>query len=248
MFDTTGLPKKAAVLSCVGMLLGACATNSGTADMDSASMNSDERELARYAGKSYVEDYAVQGGLAGALGGAAIGCILFEVIGSDCAKGAIALGVAGGVGGAVWGAEQGRQTEKLAERQLRAEEAQAIAESELAAARESKAAATEVVNQQKARLSSLRNNLVNGRASQTEAQEALKEARRAEALIGGSRDKLSDSLKDVKDRIDLEQRKGNDTTKLEETHRDMQQEEYALNSQLSALQAEIELTEATATT
>jgi len=206
-------------------------------------MTQEERELAGYAGEDYVNQYAVQAGLAGAAGGALVGCVLFEVLGNDCATGAIAGGALGGLGGAVWGAEQGRETERLAERQLTAEQALAIAESELESAQESNEAASAVVSQQQVRLAVLRSDLASGRAGQTEAEEALKEARRAQALIGGSSAKLADSLQDVKDRIAREKKQGEDPSKLEETYRDMQRAETELNSQLATLQGEIELTE-----
>jgi hypothetical protein len=92
----------------------------------------DGKQVAAYSGPEYAEDYAVQGGLIGAAGGAAIGCQIGELLSDgDRAKYAVIFGGVGAAGGAAYGYDLGRDTEEMASRQVSAEQALASADSEL---------------------------------------------------------------------------------------------------------------------
>ncbi|WP_404382955.1 hypothetical protein [Caenispirillum salinarum] len=233
--------KTGAVVLTAVATLSACATGP---KLDQANMNADERQLASYAGEDYVEQYAMQAGLAGAAGGAIAGCIIAAVAGASCEDGALIGAGIGGLAGVAYGAEAGRQTAQLAQHQLGEEQALAVAAQELDDARASNRAAQAVVTQQGRRLASLRERMEAGTASRAQYDAALEDAKQAEMLIGGSRDKLRDSLGDIEKRIDTERDRGGDTAKLTATYESLKKEADNLDRQLAVLTSDREATEA----
>lgn len=234
--------KTGAIVVMAAATLSACVTTGPRPTQ--ANMSADERQLASYAGEDYVEKYALQAGLAGAAGGAIAGCIIATVAGANCEQGALIGGGIGGLAGTLYGVDAGRQTAQLAEQQLGEEQALAVAAQELEDARASNRAAQAVVLEQGRRLTSLRERMEAGAASREQYDAALEEAKQAEMLIGGSRDKLRDSLGDIEGRIAAERDRGGDTAKLKATLESLKAEADSLDRQLAVLTSDREATEA----
>ncbi|GEO81726.1 glycine zipper domain-containing protein [Pararhodospirillum oryzae] len=236
----------------IGFFLAACTTTGSTpggtgsgsgATTTAATLTSNERQLATYAGEDYVQKYAVQAGLVGAVGGAGLGCLIGHLAFGDCGVGAAIGAGVGGLAGAAVGASMGRETEQLAQQQLSAEQALVVARDESKAAEASNRAARALVAEQTSTLRSMRQNLQRGKVTRQAYAAAIEDAKQAEKLIGGSRDKMRDSIVDIQNRIRMERENGRSTGDLERTLKDLRQQEASLDKQLAMLTKERETSE-----
>lgn len=233
--------KKCAVALTATAFLAACQTTG--APSDPTSMTTEQRALATYAGENYVQSYAAQWGLVGAAGGALAGCLIGEALGQGCGRGAAVGGVLGAGVGITYGVQAGRETERLADKQLAAEQALVIANQELKNSREANRDAKALLDRQRKELAQLRKSIAAGNATRVQYDKGLADARQTESLIGGSRNKLRHSIEDVKQRIAYERSRGGNTKQLEERYKELQQQEKNLDRQLSAATKEREMME-----
>ena len=209
----------------------------------------DGKQVAQYSGPEYAEDYAVQGGLIGAAGGAAIGCLIGEMISDgDCAKYALIFGGVGAAGGAAYGYDLGRETEVMASRQISAEESLASANSELEKARAAERAATNVVRDQKVKLETLRTQSNSSSAAKAEYEDAIEAAKGFQLYLGGSIERVSDSIEDIQQRIAMTaQTDPQEAAELGKKQKELEQVRDNLRNQLNTLIATIETHEVSLT-
>lgn len=246
MFAKSSFKRSLAVLTVASLTLAGCAGSGAKSNFDQSSMNQRERSLYDYAGQHYVEAYAAQAGIAGAVAGALIGCIAARALGASCGEGAAVGGLLGAGAGAAIGAEEGRKTEELAKRQLSAQQANQIADTELAAARGANADAAVLVQQQRAALADLRAKVSSRSANADQAKKALDAAKQTEALIGGSSEHLKQSIKDLDQQITIARAKGASTADLVRRKKSLEDEEKKLDQALADLSADRKSTERSA--
>jgi hypothetical protein len=202
----------------------------------------DGQEVAEYSGNDYAEEYAVQGGLIGAAGGAALGCLLGEVIASgECGKYALIFGGVGAAGGAAYGYEVGRDTEEMASQQVSAEQALAQADSELEKARRTQQAAANVVSNERVKLDNLQAQAATSEASRQAYEDEIEAAKGFQLYLGGSIERVNDSIADIDQRIAMtSQTDPAQASELSKKRQELEQVRDGLNRQLDILVATIE--------
>lgn len=149
----------------------------------------------------YSDNYAVEGGVTGAIIGGVGGCVIAEMAGEDCETGAAIGALAGAAVGAVAGSRIGERQNVYRDREASLDDKLEIAEADLADAQSARLAAQRVAQSHEQTLEQLKVDYDRGRVSRDEFEQAIAYAEADLEAIAAAQAGLAGQIEIIEDEI-----------------------------------------------